>query len=715
MRLRNIVLFIVALIVILAPSALAQTQRERLSVDLFLDWEMVAAPRVSPDGRQVVYTRRWADKVNDKYEDEIWIVDADGARNRFLAKGSQAAWSPDSKRIAYVAQGQPAGSQIFVRWIDAPGETQLTRLERAPSNLAWSPDGQHVAFNMLVAGNPSLTVRMPARPSGAKWVEPPRVVDRLNYRNDGSGWRPEGFTHVFIISDEGGEARQLTDGDYQHGAPEWAADSQGVFFSAVRKPDADYLRGDSEIYAVSLKGGAIRQLTERKGPDNNPQVSPDGRLVAYTGNDQNDNTYNVSHLYLMNADGTNKRALTDNFDRAPASVIWAEDNSGLFFVTEDRGSQNLWFIPVAGGAPRQITEGAQVLNVSSLSRTGLAVGTLTSADKPADIISIGNLESVARANSSSRPASSQRSTVLPKITRLTAVNDDVLEGRKLGQVEEVWYDSVAAGAGSQCVATDSSPLEPRRGGCATTRVQGWIVKPPDFDPSKKYPLLLYIHGGPHSMYNVGFNFEFQNHAAEGYVVLYTNPRGSTGYGQSFGNAINNAYPGQDYDDLMRGVDEVTKRGYVDERNLFVTGGSGGGVLTTWIVGHTDRFAAAVAMKPVVNWYSFVGTTDSADWYYNFKHLPWEDPEEHMRRSPITYVGNVKTPTMILVGDIDLRTPLEQTEQFYRALKMRKIPTAMVRLTDEYHGFNADFSLRHPSNRVSQILFLRAWFDKYRRK
>jgi dipeptidyl aminopeptidase/acylaminoacyl peptidase len=246
-------------------------------------------------------------------------------------------------------------------------------------------------------------------------------------------------------------------------------------------------------------------------------------------------------------------------------------------------------------------------------------------------------------------------------------------------------------------------------------VQGWIVKPPDFDPSKKYPLLLYIHGGPHSMYGVGFNFEFQNHAAEGYVVLYTNPRGSTGYGQAFGNAINNAYPGQDYDDLMRGVDEVVKRGYVDERNLFVTGGSGGGVLTTWIVGHTDRFAAAVAMKPVVNWYSFVGTTDSADWYYNFKQLPWENPEEHMRRSPITYVGNVKTPTMILVGDIDLRTPLEQTEQYYRALKMRKVPTAMVRLSDEYHGFNGDFSLRHPSNRVAQILFLRAWFDRYRRK
>ncbi|HWW74880.1 MAG TPA: S9 family peptidase [Pyrinomonadaceae bacterium] len=704
MRLRSFVVCAVAVVLALAPQSWAQTRNDRLGVELFLDWEMVASPRVSPDGRQVAYTRRWTDKVNDKYEDEVWIMDADGGRNRLLAKGSQAVWSPDSKRIAYVAQGQPAGSQIFVRWTDAPGETQLTRLERGPSNLAWSPDGRHIAFNMLVAGNPGLSVKMPARPQGAKWVDAPRVVDRLNYRNDGSGWRPEGFTHIFVISDEGGAARQLTDGDYQHGAPEWSADSQTVLFSAVRKPDAEYLRNDSEVYAVGLQGGAIRQLTDRKGPDNNPQVSPDGRLIAYTGNDQNDNTYNVARLYVMNADGTNRRALTDGFDRAPAGIIWAEDNGGLFFTAEDRGSQNLWFVPVSGGPPRQLTAGAQILSFTSMSRDGLLVGTRTAADKPIDVYALR------------LPASSRlKAFGASELKQLTAVNEDVLEGRRLGQVEEIWYDSVGTAGQTRCTAADSSPSEPKPSDCSRTRVQGWVVKPPDFDPSKKYPLLLYIHGGPHSMYGVGFNFEFQNHAAEGYVVLYTNPRGSTGYGQAFGNAINNAYPGQDYDDLMRGVDEVTKRGYVDERNLFVAGGSGGGVLTTWIVGHTDRFAAAVAMKPVVNWYSFVGTTDSADWYYNFKRLPWEDPEEHMRRSPITYVGNVKTPTMILTGDIDLRTPLEQTEQYYRALKMRKVPTAMVRLADEYHGFNAEFSLRHPSNRVAQILFLRAWFEKYGRK
>jgi len=695
MRLRSV--FVLAFALALASSAHAQPRRERLTVDAFLDWEIVASPQVAPDGSQIVYTRRWADKVNDKYEDELWIMDADGGRNRFLTKGSQATWAPDSKRLAYVAQGQPAGAQVFVKWVDAPGETQLTRLERGPSNLAWSPDGRHIAFNMLVPGNPGLRVEMPARPTGAKWVEAPRVVDRLNYRNDGSGWRPEGFTHVFVISDQGGAARQLTEGDFQHGAPEWTHDSASLVFSGVRKPEAEYVRGGSEIYVVPLKGGQPRALTDREGPDTNPAVSPDGRFIAYTGYDQTNNTYSVSKLYLMNADGTGKRALAADFDRAPAGLVWDDAGSGVYFVAEDRGSQNLWFQPWRGGQPKRVTEGAQILNVTSVSRAGLAVGTRSAPDAPVDVFAL-DLK---------KPAAGLR--------QLTRVNADVLEGRRLGQVEEVWYDSVGGIRAQGCTAVDSDPLQPRPSDCATTRVQGWIVKPPDFDASKEYPLLLYIHGGPHSMYGVGFNFEFQNHAAEGYVVLYTNPRGSTGYGQAFGNAINNAYPGQDYDDLMRGVDEVVRRGYVDERNLFVTGGSGGGVLTTWIVGHTDRFAAAVAMKPVVNWYSFVGTTDSSDWYYNLQKLPWEDPAEHLRRSPLTHVGKVKTPTMILVGDLDLRTPLEQTEQYYRALKLRKVPTAMVRLADEYHGFNADFGLRHPSNRVSQILYLRAWFDKFRRK
>ena len=643
----------------------------KLTLDLYLDWEYVAAPQISSDGSQIVYTRRWTDKVNDKFESDVWIINSDGSKNRFLVKGASAQWSPDGKRIAYIAPGQPAGPQIWVKWMDSGEETQLTRLERAPANIGWSPDGKRIAFNMSVPSKPDFTVKLPARPNGAKWIEPPRVIDRLDYRADGQGYRSDGYTHVFVIgSDSGGTPRQLTEGDYNHGSPEWTPDSRTIIFSAIRKPDAEYERGDSEIYSLSVKDGTVRPLTDRKGPDQGPAISPDGRYIAYTGSDRSDNTYTVSKLYLMDIDGGNKKTLTDGFDRSPARPVWAPDGSGVYFTTEDKGTDNLYFEAVRGGAPRQVTQGNHQLQVSSMARNGIAAGILTSPSEPGDVV-VFNLNQ-------------------PAIKKVTEVNGDLLESRRLGDVEEIWYDSVGG-----------------------KKIQGWIVKPPDFDASKKYPLMLYIHGGPHTMYGVGFNFEFQNHAAEGYVVLYTNPRGSTGYGQEFGNAINNNYPGQDYDDLINGVDAVIRKGFIDERNLFVTGGSGGGVLTAWIVGHTKRFAAAVSMKPVINWYSFVGTTDGSSWYYNFKKLPWEDPSEHIRRSPITYVGNVTTPTMLITGELDLRTPMAETEQYYRALKLRKIDTVMVRLPDEYHGFN--FAPRHPSNRLQQILYLRGWFEKYRKK
>lgn len=696
------------------PTQQQAARRDRLTVEQFLDWEFVQNPQIAPDGSQIVYTRRYADKVNDRYESDLWIMNADGTRQRFFAKGSQAVWSPDSKRLAYVATpttstaaqaGQPAAAsspaQIFVKWLDTAGETQLTRLERAPSNLAWSPDGKWVAFTMQMPSVAQPFVKMPARPNNARWIDPPRVVNTLNYRADGAGWMTEGYTHIFTVdSAEGGTPKQLTDGDFNHGAPEWTPDGRTIIFSGVRKTDAEYIRGASEIYALNVASKQIRQLTDRNGPDQSPTVSPDGKLIAYTGYDQTMNTYTVSKLYVMNVDGSGKRVLAESFDRAPGGLIWGEDGKGVYFTIEDRGTNQFYYMSLAPNvAPEAVSEGNQQLFTSSMSRNGFAVATQTYPQGSNEVVIFNTtirtkpraaIWSLPRTRQDADARARRNDQIEPR--RLTNVNSDVLEGRRLGDVEEIWYDSVGG-----------------------MKVQGWIVKPPDFDPTKKYPLILYIHGGPHSMYGVGMNFEFQNHAAEGYVVLYTNPRGSTGYGQAFGNAINNNYPGEDYDDLMRGVDEVAKRGYIDERNLFVTGGSGGGVLTTWIVGHTNRFAAAVAMKPVINWYSFVGTTDGADWYYNFKRLPWEDASEHMRRSPITYVGNVKTPTMLLTGELDLRTPMEQTEQYYRALKMRRVDTMMVRLQDEYHGFNADFGLRHPSNRLQQILYLRGWFEKYRKR
>jgi dipeptidyl aminopeptidase/acylaminoacyl peptidase len=421
---------------------------------------------------------------------------------------------------------------------------------------------------------------------------------------------------------------------------------------------------------VDIAGGSIRQLTTRKGPDTNPTVSPDGKLVAYTGNDYSRDTWTDSKIYVMNIDGANPRLVSGAWDRSPGDLRWAPDGSGLFFTSQSEGTQNLYLLPLSGGDAgkvKPITTGTHMLTVSDLSPNGVAVGTLTSFHKPVDVV----LFDVKTPQ---------------KIKQLTAVNDDVLTGKKLGDVHEIWYTSADG-----------------------LKIQGWYITPPDFDPSKKYPLQLHIHGGPHSMYGVGFNFGWQEHAANDYVVLYTNPRGSTGYGSTFGNAIKNAYPGKDYDDLMAGVDTVLSKGFVDAQNLFVTGCSGGGVLTAWIVGHTDRFAAASANCPVTDWLSFVGTTDGASWYYNFEKLPWEDPSEHIRRSPLTHVGNVKTPTMLMTGVNDLRTPIPQTEQFYSALKLRGVPTAMLRFNDEWHG-----TTTVPSNFMRTQLYLRHWFEKHKR-
>ncbi|MBX5479880.1 MAG: PD40 domain-containing protein, partial [Pyrinomonas methylaliphatogenes] len=403
-----------ALIILCAASGFAQ--KDRLTLDLFLDWEYVASPQLSPDGRQIVYTRRWTDKVNDKYEDEIWIMNVDGSRNRFLVKGSQAQWSPDGTRIAFIAPGQPSGAQIFVRWLDTGDTTQITHLERSPSNIRWSPDGKKIAFNMIVPATNSFTVKPPPKPNGAKWIDPPRVIDRLNYRADGAGYRPEGFMHIFIVSADGGTPRQVTDGDYNHGAPEWMPDSDTLVFSAVRKPDAEYLRNGTEIYKLSLRTGRIQQLTDRDGPDVNPTVSPDGRLIAYTGYDQTDDTYIVSKLYLMDADGNNKKVLTPDFDRSPEELFWAPDGSGIYFTTEDRGTNNLWFISATGGAPRQITQGNHQLSVTAIGKDGTVVGILTGPQQPPDVVVF--------------------SLKHPTPRRVTFVNDDLLAGRKLGEVEE---------------------------------------------------------------------------------------------------------------------------------------------------------------------------------------------------------------------------------------------------------------------------------------
>jgi dipeptidyl aminopeptidase/acylaminoacyl peptidase len=644
---------------------------DRLMVDQYWDYETVADPQISPDGSQIIYTRQWFNKLNDKRESSLWMMNADGARNRFLVAGSNAKWSPSGDRIVYTAQGEPKGSQIFVRYMDAEGaSSQITRVEQSPTDATWSPDGTQVAFTMPIVKKNTWPIKMSGAPEGGKWTEGPRIVERVDYRQDREGFNDDRYRHLFVVPATGGTPRQLTTGSWNHTGVDWTPDGRQILFTSLRVEDADHQWRESDIYAVALANGEIRQLTNRKGPDGNPAVSPDGKLVAFTGYDWTKDTYIDSKIYVMSIDGTNPRLASGTWDRSPQNLQWKSDSSGVYFNASSEGSENFYFLPVSGagaGSVRPVTEGTHMLNIGSMTSAGKVAAVLSSFQTPPDVVSFD--------------VSTPRN-----IKTLTSVNADILAGRKLGEVKEIWYT-----------------------GPDGLKIQGWYITPPDFNAAKKYPMQLHIHGGPHGMYGVGFNFGWQEQAANDYVVLYTNPRGSSGYGSAFGNQIMRAYPSKDYDDLMAGVDEMIKKGFVDERNMFVTGCSGGGVLTAWVVGHTDRFAAASSNCPVIDWVSFVGTTDGIGWYRNFEKLPWEDPSEHLRRSPLTYVGNVKTPTMLMTGELDLRTPMPQTEQFYSALAYLKVPTAMVRFVNEYHGTTST-----PSNFIRTQLILRHWFERHSR-
>jgi len=666
-------LFASALVLVLFTFPDLQAQQSNsgekmLNLDMYWELQSAGSPQISPDGEHVVYTRGWIDQKHDSRKSEIWIMNRDGERKRFIAEGSNPTWSPDGTRIAYTAEGEPDGNQIYVRWMDDEGATsQVTRLTKSPSNIRWSPDSKYIAFNRAVNTSPDLTINMPARPEGASWTENPKVVERAVYRRDRQGYVDDTYTHIFVVSADGGAVRQLTDGDWDHSSAEWTADGRELVFSSLRVEDAELQWRHSEIYSVSVEDGSVTQLTDRHGPDSNPLPSPNGDYIAFMGDNFHTDTYRNRDIYIMNRDGSNPRVISGDFDRSVSNLMWAPNSSGLYFTANSEGNRNVHYVSASGGV-EQITEGVHQISTASISNDGLLASTLSSFHEPGDIYLINP----------NRPAN---------MDRLTNMNGDLLRNVNLGEVEEIWY-------------TSTDDLD----------IQGWIVKPPNFDPSKTYPMMLVIHGGPHAMYGVGFSYSWQEHAANGYLVLYTNPRGSSGYGSEFANEINNAYPGKDYDDLMAGVDKIIDKGWVDEDRKYVYGCSGGGVLTAWVVGHTDRFTAASSNCPVTNWISFVGTTDGVSWYNNFEEYPWDDPTEHLERSPLMYVGNVKTPTMLMTGENDLRTPMAQTEEYYNALQVLGVPTAMVRFQDEWHGTSSQ-----PSNFIRSQLYLRSWFEKWGEK
>ena len=639
-------------------------------------------PRISLDGSEIVYVRTFMDIMTDRARSNLWITSYDGSGHRPLLTGQQdytsPRWSPDGARLLYVGSDEHSQRQLFVRWMDTGQTAMLTHLQEAPGGISWSPDGRWIAFSMFVPEPAEPFAELPAKPTGAEWAPPAKTYERLIYRRDVGGFLTLGHSQTFLLPAEGGTPRQLTDGPYDHGGtPRWTPDSRHLLISANRRDDWEYRANDSEVYEIAIADGSVRQLTDRRGPDNGPTVSPDGRLIAYTGLDDRFQGYQVDKLYVMNRDGSGARLIADALDRDIANLHWSTDSRGLFFQYDTEGNTRVAFVSLDG----EVTDLASDVGGLSLgrpysggtftvARDGRFAFTHSTPEHPADL-AVGSRDGETR--------------------RITHLNDDLFSHVELGEVEEIWFES----------SHDGLPI------------QGWIVKPPGFDSSRMYPLILEIHGGPWANYGDRFSAEDQLYASAGYVVLYLNPRGSTSYGEEFGNEIHHAYPGNDFHDLMSGVDEVISRGYIDEEQLFVTGASGGGVLSSWSVGHTDRFAGAAVQKPVINMYSWALTADiggTRALNYWFPDAPWNALEHYMERSPIHHVGNVTTPTMLITGEVDWRTPMSESEQFYQALKIRKVPAMLVRIPEGNHGFES-----RPSHLISKVQHILAWFERYRTK
>ncbi len=677
-RLHRLLPLAFAFMAVSARAQQAATTRKFSARDVF-DLEWVTDPQISPDGRRVIFGRSGYDIMKDVKRSVLWIANSDGSDVRALLsperRASSARWSPDGGRIVFVSSVD-GNSELVVRWMDSGQEARLTKLADSPGALSWSPDGRRIAFTMFVPAEQKPLAKMITPPDGANWGPPVKYIESLNYRADGDGYVRSGYRHIFVVSADGGTPRQVTDGPFDDGAPVWTPDGKTLVFSANRASGGEYDPQESEIYDVTLAGGAIRQLTHRKGPDASPAVSPDGKLIAYSGFDDRDQGYQITHLYVMNRDGSDSRMLAPKLDRDLDASVWSKSGTGLYVKYNDEGDTRLAFVPLTGEV-RNLANRLGGLSIDrpyggadfTVAADGRFAFTLAGPDHPADL------------------ATGKAGAPIVRVTRL---NDDLWETRTAATVEEIWY---------------RSKYDQRR-------IQGWITKPADFDPRKKYPLVLEIHGGPFENYGARFSADNQLYAADGFVVLSTNPRGSTSYGEEFGNLIHHDYPNHDYDDLMTGVDSLIARGYVSPDSLFVTGGSGGGVLTAWIVGHTQRFRAAVVAKPVINWESFVYNADGLAFYarYWFGKMPWEDPESYRRRSPLTYVANVTTPTMVVTGEEDFRTPSSEAEQFYGALRIRKVPTAMLRIPDASHGIDAK-----GSNLIAKATYTLGWFDKYRGK
>jgi len=704
MRFRVSLLLIV--VVFLAAPALAQ-KRSITEKDLF-NFVWIGDPQVSPDGSRVAFVRVTVNEKKDGYNTAIWTVSTTGGEPRQLTNGPRDTaprWSPDGNYLLFLRtpeiSGRVESPQLFMLAMSGGEPFQFTTLPRGAGGPQWSPDGRMILFyngataeelaKAAARNNPPATpAPSPTPPERESDV---RIINRAVYRANGTGYldfkHPQ---HIWVVAapktgDEKVTPKQLTNGHFTDDGAVWAKDSSRIYFETDYTDEPYYELPRTDIYTIAVTGGEPTKVTSFDTGAGAFTVSPDGKQLAFIASvSQPVRSYSQPDLWVIDlASGAKPRNLTANFDFdigggltgdnvAPRGgggnlPVWSPDGRQITMLYVKEGRANLGSFDVATGKVSEITTGNQAI---------VSYRAVPDATKFALLISsptrVGDLYWF------------DKSSAQPK--QLTHLNDELFSKLNLTEPEEVWYTSFDG-----------------------KKIQTWVQKPPDFDPHKKYPLILNIHGGPHAAYGFIFDQEFQWMAAKGYVVLYPNPRGSTSYGQEFGNIIQHNYPGDDYKDLMAGVDELIKRGYIDDKKMGVTGGSGGGLLTNWTVGQTTRFAAAVSQRDIASW---------SDWWYTadftlfqpswFKAPPFEDPEDYKRRSPITYVNKIQTPLMLILGEADWRTPTGPGgEAMFRALKYRKIPTVMVRFPNESHELSRS---GQPWHRIERLQHIVGWFDKW---
>ncbi|MEW6994639.1 prolyl oligopeptidase family serine peptidase [Colwelliaceae bacterium MEBiC 14330] len=655
-----------------------EPKQNTLNLKDVFNLEYAANPVVTPDGKHVVYERRSMDIMTDSMRRNLWSVALDGSSHLPILSDSKnhfnPVFSPDGEKMAYLSSKE-GKVQVYLKDLASKSTTRVTDVAMSPSSMSFSPDGKYLAFAMFTPTKAKPLFSLDFKPKGAKWADNPQYIEQTTFQRDGMGMKRSGNMQVYVVPTIGGTPRQITSGAHDHaGAIAWSKDGQQLIISANTKDVAALDVLNSDLFSVDINTSNVKRLTDMTGPEHSPHLSPNGKKIAFIGNEDNGKSNQLSQLYVMNKNGSDIENLTSKLDRSIGNIIWADNGKGLYFSYDDMGKKNVAYVSLSG----KISNKTNSLGGTTLGRP------YTSGHF--DVTPKGSV--VYTASLGNRPADLAIVNKKGKTKQLTDLNGDVFDHKTVNKPELIELKS----------SVDNRNL------------QAWVVTPPNFERNKKYPLILEIHGGPHTAYGPGYSTEVQLMAAAGYVVLYGNPRGSTSQGEEFANLIDKNYPSQDYNDLMDMVDATIAKGYVDESNLFVTGGSGGGTLTSWIIGKTNRFKASVVAKPVINWTSMIGTSDIYAFMskYWFTDLPWNDYEQYWNRSPLSLVGNVKTPTMVLTGELDVRTPMSESEQYYGALRLQGVESSLVRIQGAYHGIAAK-----PSNLARKVGYILAWFDKYK--